>query len=254
MTQSYVPVYRRPKKGRKRKPRKRRTLASKVSSLSSELRRMTREEEKKFVDITYAEQVPDLTAATVAPNIVNLVPQGEGANARNGARCTIDHWALDYWFTPLNSVTPVTTGPVGASSPVGAVVRLILVWFPGVGAADPTDISLDNVLEDPTNIQSQYKKNGKVRFDRIDDRMHSVYYRNQDESSEGGVCTPTAGGEFRTQISLKQNRILTFRDSTASTPVRGVLCFYVVNQGTDGLGAASAGTWRAQSRITFTDD
>lgn len=253
MTQSYVPVYKRPKKGRKRKPH-RRTLASKVNHLSTEVNRMMREEEKKFVDITYSESVPDLAAATVAPNIVNLIPQGDGANARNGARCSLDRWALDYWFTPLNSCTPATTGPVGAGSPVGAIVRLILVWFPGVGAADPTDISLDNVLEDPTNIQSHYKKNGKVRFERLADRMHSVYYRNQDESSVGGVCTPTAGGEYRCQLALPQNRILTFRDSTADTPVRGVLCFYVINQGTDGLGANSAGTWRGQSRITFTDD
>ncbi len=251
---SYVPVFR---KGRRR-PRRKQTTAAKVSRNTKAIAKMERDEEKKFIDSQAHEQLGYVGAAPIAPiAVVNEIPQGLGANARDGARCTLEALSVKYWFAPLSCIDG-TGPPVLDCETLSQRVRIIGVWFKGVGSATAADIALSNILEDTEDVLSHYKKNGKVTYDKIFDWTHDVEFAKIDTTAN--FYAPLANSSAYRTIYHKLGKQGVYRDSIASAPVKGVLAIYAIAQTSQPRVPGSPqleitlGAINMTTRLTFTDD
>lgn len=256
MSNSYVPVFRKPK----RRGRRRQTTAAKVSRNTKAIAKMERDEEKKFIDNQAIEPLVYVGAAPIAPiTVVNEIPQGIGANARDGARCTLEALSVKYWFAPASCI-----GTVAVCDTLTQRVRVIGVWFKGVGSANAADISLDNILQDTGDVLSHYKKNGKVTYDKIFDWTHDVEFAPAYEKSaapSAAQWVPLANSSAYRTIYHKLGKQGVYRDSIAVEPVKGVLAIYAICETSSSFIPATVqpithplGAINMTTRLTFTDD
>lgn len=235
---------------------KSRSTKTAVSRNTKAIKKMLREEEKKYHD-SPLNASPSYVAAGLPPGVFNLIGQGDGAGQRNGSRVTINKWQLKYWLSPFSCI-PGDTSSLTCEN-LSQMVRVIAVWFPGVGSINPVDVSLDNVLEAPTDILSHYKKNGKVNFEKIFDRTHRIDYAYTGTQASG-VWAPLANSDLYFTHVWKTNKIPTYRDSAAIDPTKGVLAFYCVCQTSPAPGAPAGQvtiplcSYKLRARLNWTDD
>lgn len=208
----------------KRRYRRRRKRKTTVRTLARRVRELETRPERKYIDgFDVLADVP-LTTAAISTNVLNVIPQGTGEAQRIGDRVHLSSIQLDYWFQPyvLKTVT--------ASDPVSALVRFIVVWFPGVGEGTPADIDIRNVLE-ANSCQSFYRRNGPVNYRVMHDRTYECEF-----SALEGVATPpnasvgplaNSAHHHRCVIKLDKSSIYS---NAAGTVIKGTLCYYTLQQ------------------------
>lgn len=241
----------------KRFPRPRRKRHSTtLRQVVREVREMKQAEERKFLDASVASAAMTLIplAAAVPPVVINNIPQGNGVGERNGNKVELTSLQIDAWVAPLSCLNP-TDQPGLTCAPLASLVRFIAVWFPGISSATAAQISLDNVLEDPRNIQSFYKRDGKVNYKRLVDRMHKIEYGFIEGGSGGGQWAPLSSSDFRLRKTIPLKKQATY-DGATLTPTKGVVCYYII---TDNIGApfttpTSVCHSAINTRLTWTDD
>ncbi len=250
----YVPV-----KSRRRTTRRApRTLKRVVNEHSRKIREMMQAEERKFLDATPATAAMTAVplAAAVPPVIINQIAQGSEVNERNGNKVELTSVQIDAWFAPIACVDQTVFPGVSCTSPLTSLVRLLVVWFPGVGTGTAGQISLDNVLEDPRNIQSFYKRDGKVNYKVHVDRFHKMEFALVQVVTSNDTFAPLSSSDYHFKATIPLKKQATYAGSGSDLPEKGTLCYYVI---TDNIGApfttaASVARSAINTRLTWTDD
>lgn len=256
----YVPVKSNRRRTTRRAPR---TLKRVVNEHSRKIREMMQAEERKFLDATPATAamttIP-LTAA-VPPVIINQIAQGSEVNERNGNKVELTSVQCDAWFAPLPCLVSSDFPGLSCATPLASLVRFLVVWFPGVGTGTAGQISLDNVLEDPRNIQSFYKRDGKVNYKVHIDRVHKMEFGLSTSlppatSPTSAAFAPLSSSDYRFKCTIPLKKQATYAGSGSDLPEKGTLVYYVV---TDNIGApftmpTSITRSAINTRLTWTDD
>ncbi len=227
----------------RRRPRRRRKTT--VRSLSRRVRDLETAPERKFIDgFDTIADVP-LNTAAIPTNVLNIIPQGVGEAQRIGDKVHLSSIQLDYWFQPYVLKT------VSSSLPVTALVRFIVVWFPGVGDATATDIDIRNVLES-NSCQSFYKRNGQVNYRVMHDRTYECEFSALESTtgSPAGVG-PLANSAHHHRASIKLDKHSTYSNA-AGNVIKGSLCYYTLQQVT-GV-TTSLVQVETSTRLTYEDE
>lgn len=245
---------------RRRKPkvstrRRRPTTARKVAKLTRAVRSIQRAEERKFLDAAPAvaalTDIPE--TGNVAPVIINEIAQGDAANQRNGNKCLLKSVQFDVWLSTFNDGGAV----VGRPTQISVLNRFLVVWFPGISSSTATQLTLGNVLEDPRNIQSFYKRDGSVNYKVLCDKYHRMEFGNfllTGTTSSDQWCQPLSANDYRMKKIIPLKKQATF-DGAATDPEKGVLCYYVVAENNSGSPTYfSYSQSRINTRLTWTDD
>ncbi len=227
---------------RRRKPRMTvKTLARKVRHLEIE-----QKPERKFIDAFTGPFGIDLNTASIATQVVNIIPQGTTEQDRIGDKVELTSLQLDYWIQ-ARSVEAITD-----STPVNTLVRFLVVWFPGVGEADPTDISIRNVLE-ANNALSFYKRNGKVNYKVLHDKTYEVEFGALAVLPPATAVTfaaPLANSSHKHRVTIPIGKKATYADA-AGTVVKGTLCWYAFS--TPNIAGGDYAELSVSTRLTYED-
>lgn len=231
---------------RRRRPRRKRKTT--VRSLARRVRTLEIAPERKFIDgFDTLADVP-LTTATIPTNVLNVIPQGTGEAQRIGDKVHLSSIQLDYWFQP------VAEGPgPGANNPCTALVRFIVVWFPGVGAGTATDIDIRNVLQ-ANSCQSFYRRNGQVNYRVMHDRTYECEFGGAYDAATPPALRgyPLANSAHHHRCAIKLNKHSTYSDAAGSV-IKGTLCYYTLQQ-TTGAGTVSLVKCETSTRLTYEDE
>ncbi len=230
---------------RRRRPRRKRKTT--VRSLARRVRTLEIAPERKFIDgFDTLADVP-LTTATIPTNVLNVIPQGTGEAQRIGDKVHLSSIQLDYWFQPIARGGTVTA----TSQPFEALVRFIVVWFPGVGAGTATDIDIRNVLE-ANSCQSFYRRNGQVNYRVMHDRTYECEFAAiPDASGTGASVYPLANAAHHHRCAIKLNKHATYSDAAGSV-IKGTLCYYTLQQVTGSN--ISLVQCETSTRLTYEDE
>ncbi len=225
----------------RRRPRRLtvKSLARKVRSLEIETK-----PERKFIDDDVPAQNIDLTTATIATQILNVIPQGTGESQRIGDKVELISIQLDYWI----SARPSVTSAVGLTS--NTLARFIVAWFPGVGQGTATDIDIRNVLE-ANNAQSFYKRNGQVNYKVLHDKTYELEYGAIANAAPPTLVAPLSGSSHHHRVLLPLKKHATYSDA-AGTVIKGTLVWYCL--ATPDTAGQNAGTITVKSRLTYEDE
>ncbi len=250
----YVPV-----KSRSRTTRRApRTLKRVVNEHSRKIREMMQAEERKFLDATPATAAMTTIplAAAVPPVIINQIAQGSEVNERNGNKVELTSVQVDGWFAPLPCLDSTSHPGLGCDTPLVSLARFLVVWFPGVGSGTAAQISLDNVLEDPRNIQSFYKRDGKVNYKVHIDRWYKFEFAKAYPAVPSELWAPLSGSDHKFKATIPIKKQATYDGSASDLPQKGTLCYYVItdNMGAPFTTAASLTRSAINTRLTWTDD
>lgn len=234
---------------RRRFRRRRRKPRLTVKSLARKVRHLEIEQkpERKFIDAFTGPAALDLNTATIATQVVNIIPQGTTEADRIGDKVELTSLQLDYWIQarPSEALT-------ASNDPVCTLVRFLVVWFPGVGEADPTDISIRNVLE-ANNALSFYKRNGKVNYRVLHDKTYEVEFAVQGSaaaSTEPQHAAPLANSSHKHRCTIPIGKKSTYADAAGSV-VKGTLCWYAFS--TPNIAGGDYAELSVSSRLTYED-
>lgn len=247
---------------RRRKPsrpsrRRRPTTARKVAKLSKVVMSMKNAEERKFLDALPATAALTQVQPTgsVAPVIINQIAPGDDVGERNANKVLLQSIQFDVIIA--GAANMLTNNPQNTNQTAVTLTRFLAVWFPGIGAATASQLTLDNVLEDPRNIQSFYKRDGAVNYKVLLDRKHNVDFNLMWDGTSPPIQITSykqnplssADSRFKKIIPLKKQ--CTY-DGATVLPNKGVLCYYLVGEPMSGTIVNV--TARVNSRLTWTDD
>ncbi len=228
---------------RRRKPRMTvKTLARKVRNLEIE-----QKPERKFIDAFTGPFGIDLNTASIATQVINVIPQGTTEQDRIGDRVELTSLQIDYWIEPFVCVPLTTQCPA-----VSTLVRFLVVWFPGVGEADPTDISIRNVLE-ANNALSFYKRNGKVNYKVLHDKTYEVEFGSIPPIAPATTVTaasPLSGSAHKCRATIPIGKKATYADAAGSV-VKGTLCWYAFS--TPNQAGGDYAELTVSTRLTYED-
>ena len=235
---------------RRRRPRRKRKTT--VRSLARRVRTLEIAPERKFIDgFDTLADVP-LTTATIATNVLNVIPQGTGEAQRIGDKVHLSSIQLDYWFQPIAR----GPGVLAAPQPLTALVRFIVVWFPGVGAGTATDIDIRNVLE-ANSCQSFYRRNGQVNYRVMHDRTYECEFASgtnpTPSTGPGDFTAPLANSAHHHRCAIKLNKHATYSDAAGSV-IKGTLCYYTLQQVTGVTPPISLVQCETSTRLTYEDE
>ncbi len=231
---------------RRRRPRRLtvKTLARKVRHLEIETK-----PERKFIDDDVPLQSVDLTTATIATQVLNVIPQGTGEAQRIGDKVELSSIQLDYWITAVARGVTATT----LNTPCNVLVRFICAWFPGVGQGTATDIDIRNVLE-ANNAQSFYKRNGQVNYKVLHDRTYELEYAPLPDVQATPTfvqIAPLANSSHRHRCTLPLKKHSTYSDA-AGTVIKGTLVWYALQ--TPDVTGNSLASITVKTRLTYEDE
>ncbi len=232
---------------RRRRPRRKRKTT--VRSLARRVRELEIAPERKFIDgFDTLADVP-LTTGTIPTNVLNVIPQGTGEAQRIGDKVHLSSIQLDYWFQPLAEGPGAVVG-----LPQTALVRFIVVWFPGVGQGTATDIDIRNVLE-ANSCQSFYRRNGQVNYRVMHDRTYECEFAGGYDAASPPALRgyPLANSAHHHRCSIKLNKHSTYSDA-AGTVIKGTLCYYTLQQVTGVSPPASLVQCETSTRLTYEDE
>ncbi len=236
---------------RRRFRRRRRKPRLTVKSLARKVRHLEIEQkpERKFIDAFTGPFGIDLNTASIATQVVNIIPQGTTEADRIGDKVELTSLQLDYWIQARPSE------PVNASgNPVCTLVRFLVVWFPGVGEADPTDIDIRNVLE-ANNALSFYKRNGKVNYKVLHDKTYEVELATMGNAAAAAdpvvlFAAPLANSSHKHRVTIPIGKKSTYADAAGSV-VKGTLCWYAFS--TLNIAGGDYAELSVSSRLTYED-
>ncbi len=223
----------------RRRPRRLtvKSLARKVRSLEIETK-----PERKFIDDDVPLQNIDLSTATIATQVLNVIPQGTGEAQRIGDKVDLSSIQLDYWITAKSSLTLTAFS--------NNLIRFIVAWFPGVGQGTATDIDIRNVLE-ANNVQSFYKRNGQVNYKVLHDKTYEQEYAGIADATPLTAVAPLANSSHHHRVLILLKKHATYSDA-AGTVIKGTLVWYCFAT-PDTAGVQSAQI-TVKSRLTYEDE
>ncbi len=224
----------------RRRPRRLtvKSLARKVRSLEIETK-----PERKFIDDDLPLQSIDLSTATIATQVLNVIPQGTGEAQRIGDKVDLSSIQLDYSITSRASIT--STGV-----PTNNLIRFIVAWFPGVGQGTATDIDIRNVLE-ANNAQSFYRRNGQVNYKVLHDKTYEQEFATIADAAAPTIAASLVNSSHHHRVLLPLKKHATYSDA-AGTVIKGTLVYYCF--ATPDVAGTDMASLTVKSRLTYEDE